>query len=146
MSYENTLNEEIDKIINTKVLAKEALHPAWISHQVCLAHEPGLIEGDDKLFWQHTGYLTVRKAVLGRVLRVAGTTAEHVAQPTLPGFEHVQSHYIVTRDGDEIAIPTGDATDDELDLIANRLDAMADTCKAHAREVRRFKRLRRQAA
>lgn len=146
MSYDTTLNEEIDAIIQDRMAAGDALHPAWIAQAVCAAHEPGLIEGDDKLFWLHAGHLTVRKAVLDRVRLVAGTSPERSAAPTLPGFEHLQTHYIVKREGDEIAIPTSNLTDEELEGIAARIDAMAETCKAHAREVRRFKRLRKAAA
>lgn len=147
MSYETTLHEEIDAIISRKVAANEVVHPVWISQQVCLAHEPGLVEGDDKLFWLHAGHLVVRKAVLDRVRRVAGIAPERDASaPTFPGFDHLQSHYIVTRDGDEAAIPTADLSDGELEAIASRIDAMAETCKAHARDVRRFKRLRKTAA
>lgn len=147
MSYENTLNEEIDAIINAKLANGEVLHPAWIAQQVCAAHESGLTDGDDKLFWLHAGYLVARKAVLDRVRRIAGTAAERApTAPTLPGFDHLQTHYIVCRDGDEIAIPTEQCSDAELDAIAARIDAMAETCKAHAREVRRYKRLRARVA
>lgn len=147
MSYETALNEEIDAIINAKVAANEPLHAAWIAQQVVAAHEPGLVEGDDKLFWLHGGYLTARAAVLNRVRRVAGVSAERAEPaPRLPGFDHMQTHYMVARNGDEVAIPTVMLTDDELDALAARIDAMAETCKAHAREIRRFKRLRAKAA
>lgn len=146
MSYETTLNAEIDALISARVAANEPLHPVWIAHSVCLQHEAALIEGADKLFWLHAGHLVARKAVLERVRQVAGVSVEQGAQPRLPGFDHLQTHYIVTRDGDEIAVPTDLLSDGELRGIATRIDAMAETCKAHAREVRRFIRLRPKTA
>lgn len=147
MSYQTTLNAEIDAVIDAKLAAGETLHPTWIAHHICAAHEPGLGDGEDADFWRHGGYRTCRDAVTQRIKRVAGIQMERSAtQPTLPGFEHVQTHYVVTRDGEEIGVPTDFLTDAEIDEVAARIEAMGKTCIAHARELKRLKRLRSQAA
>ena len=63
----------------------------------------------------------------------------------LPGFAHLQAYYIVEREGDEVGVPVYDLTDLELEQKADLYSSMGTGCLAHADELRRFKRARRQS-
>lgn len=143
MSYENTLNAEIDKELDRLAEANFPWRANMIAHAICSNHSDGLIEGEDKEFWRHCGYEKVRSAVTRRINRRAGEREdESDNQHRLPGYEHVHAYYVVRRDGDDIGVAAHALTDDEIDAKSARYKEMGRTCFSHADELQRFKRER----
>lgn len=147
MSYGDTLTAEIDSVIETLRLAGNRLEARWIANEICSRHMAGLTDGEDADFWRFCGYMECREQVRRRISRIEGKDAlERVAQQhLLPGFEHLQSYYVVKRDGEDIGVPVGDMTDDELAAKATTYRAMGKACFAHAREIDRFLEMRAAA-
>jgi hypothetical protein len=140
MSYQATLDTEIDKIIGAKMSARQPLLAKWIAHEICERHKSALRKGPKSDFWRHSGYRSCRAAVTKRIGLIAGISpATESPQAALPGFDYLRTYYTVDRDGEDVGLPISMMSDPELDKLAHRLDAMSNTCKAHAREVRRFK-------
>jgi hypothetical protein len=144
MSYESALIAEINAILDRLAADNLPLRAQWIAHEICKAHEDGLGEGEDRLFWQHCGYNETRDVVRRCINRRTGDDRkddEH-RQLTLPGYEHVQHYYMVKREGEEIGVSIHDMTDAELIDKANSYRDMAAACYAHADEIDRFRSLR----
>lgn len=140
-----SFRDQVRREIAAKAAAAEILHPAWITHDICTGHLVGLSEGDDADFWRQAGYIAVR-AEVGEYLRKYYSADrepdDDEGQQRLPGFEYVQTHYIVERDGDKLAVPTTDLTDDEIGRITARLRATGAALFAHADDLERFQRSR----
>lgn len=146
MSFRDQVRREISAKVDDLAAAAKSLHPAWITHDICIDHVVGLGDGHDADFWRQAGYIAVR-AEVGQYLRKyysADKTPdeEDEGQRRLPGFEYVQTHYIVERDGDELAVPTTDLSDDEIVRITARLRATGAALFAHADDLERFQRSR----
>lgn len=146
MSFRDQVRREITAKVDDLAAAAKALHPAWITHDICVGHLGGLGEGDDADFWRNAGYIAVR-AEVGQYLRKyysadKSPDDDDEGQRRLPGFEYVQTHYIVERDGDELAVPTTDLNDDEIGRITARLRATGAALFAHADDLERFQRSR----
>ena len=147
MTYHDRLQAEIATKVQNIKDAGQALRAAWIAHDICRDHVDGLVEegeddNDDREFWQHGGYRTVREESRKFINKLDGETKKD-REPAFPGFDHVQDYYPVERDGDEVHIPALDLSDEELDTKADLYDVMGATCLEHARELRRFKTWRR---
>lgn len=145
MSFRDQVRREITAKVDDLAADARALHPAWITHDICVGHLVGLGDGDDADFWRQAGYIAVR-AEVGQYLRkyysADKSPDDEDGQRRLPGFEYVQTHYIVERDGDELAIPTTDLNDDEIARITARLRATGSALFAHADDLERFQRSR----
>lgn len=61
---------------------------------------------------------------------------------SLPGFEHLQRAYTVTRSEKIVLVPIQRLTDAELLIRAEEYDQMAQGCISHANEIRRFVKAR----
>ena len=148
MSFRERVRQEVAAKVDHLASDGEVLHPKWITHAICSDHAPGLNadESEHADFWREGGYIAVRSEVGDYLRKRYATKPVKVAdQPTLPGFEHLQAHYIVDRDGEELVVPTVNLTDDEIDGIVSRLRAGSATLANHADEFLRFKRLRTPA-
>lgn len=144
MSYETTLNVEIDKELDRLGLLKQVWRPTFVTHAICSVHLKGLADGEHKDFWLHCGYEKTRAAVTRRINRRAADIIEETdAQPLLPGYEHLHAYYLVRRNGDDIAVHVDDMTDDEIDQKIARIEKMGKSCFSHAKEFKRFKRERK---
>lgn len=143
MYSQSELIEEIKAVID----ALEDHQPAvasWIVQGIVSAH--GDIQGTDKDFYVLCAFGHVRTAVreVFRRYRVA-PDEEPDPQLIMPGFERLQKRYLVERDGDQIAVPIEQLTDQEIDEKIAELERMAAGCKCHAEELRRYKGSRRAA-
>lgn len=146
MSYQETLTAEINLVLDDLSEKGETWNAAWIAHAICNKHTDGLAENEHSYFWRHCGYQDCRDEVRRCINGRAGDRPTSDAQLRLPGYDHLQAYYIVKRDGDEIGVPVHDLTDDELEAKAALYRGMAAACYAHADEIDRFKRLRRNVA
>lgn len=141
MSYVDRLRAEIAAKCEQLLTEGKPLHASWITHEVCNLHTGGLAENDDADFWRHGGYHTTREETRRYISKRLGASAERAEarQGTFPGFRHVQSHYLVRRDGDDTGVPALEMTDQEIEAKAEEYEAMGEACLAHAEELRRFK-------
>ena len=146
MGYERVLNEAINGHLNRLQAEGQPWQANWIAHAICREHEPEL-DGTAE-FWRHTGYATTRDAVRRAINARAGDKVERESAqaPLLPGYNHLQSYYVVKRRGvGDIGVPIGLMTDREIDGKITRYEAMSVACRDHADELRDFKKSRRAA-
>lgn len=147
MSYAERLLAEIEAKIEPLQADGRPIEPRWIAHEICNDHRGAIQDGDDADFWLHCGYLEARRAA-GYYIRkrFEPDDDEQDRQPTLPGFEHVQTHYVVTREKQEVAVPVAEMTDAEIDARISRFRAAAVELFAHADELERYKLFRKMQA
>lgn len=143
-SYEGTLKVEITVVLDRLESQGKAMLAPWITHSICNKHKDGLAQNDDAEFWEFGGYKTCRSMVTRTINQRAGDNPiGEQKQALLPGFEHLQSFYVVDRKGDEVGIPVDLMTDEEIDDKAEMYRKMAGACIGHADELIRYKHLRR---
>jgi hypothetical protein len=63
-------------------------------------------------------------------------------QLVMPGFERLQTHYLVERDKERVAVRIDHLTDDEIEAKACEQETMGRACFQHADELRRYRDLR----
>jgi hypothetical protein len=107
-------------------------------------HANGIAEdGEDADFVRHCAYCHVRSEVAAVIRARTDTSADNGSeQLVMEGWEHLQQYYTVERDGEWVAEPTPQCTDDELLAKATEIRRHAETLMAHADEIERFVRER----
>lgn len=116
---------------------------AWIAKDIIDRHSSGLADDENADFFRWCGYRAVREAVKKYVQNMSPAKSDRA--PLLPGLKHVQQCYSIERNGETCVVQTVLASDDELLAKAAEIQAMGDTCIAHADELRRFVKGRRAA-
>jgi len=132
------LTAEIELVIE-QLEANHArkLHPDWITQAVMYRHTG--IDGEDADFYQCVGRAHVREAVRQRLNRFrAKAEVEADKQLVLEGFERLQKRYLITEDGEQVAIRVQDMTSAQRKLKANELRTMGAGCYQHADELERY--------
>ena len=147
MSYHDKLTDEINRILDDLTSRGETWDAKWIAHAVCNGHSDGLTDAPDADFWRWCGYKECREQVRRCINHRAGDkpTADP-RQLRLPGYEHLQAYYVVNRDGADVGVPVTHLTDLEIEAKAGMYRTMGAACYAHADELDRYRRLRRNAA
>jgi hypothetical protein len=145
MTYEQMV-EMVDRVLLEWKAGARVLHPTFITHTVCSAHIAALPKNAHGDFWRFTGYTYIRELVRKRINVLFDKGAETSRQMFLPGYKHLQSHYVVKRGDDRVGVPTNQLTGEEIEALAVMHDAMAASCTDHAAELRRYDKERRQLA
>jgi len=143
MSYEQQLTTEINELLDDLAKRRQIWNPALITAEICERHGAGIRGGKHADFWRHSGYCHCRQQVRQCINRRAGDPSESDKQMKLFGWEHLQTYYLIEREGDQVAVPVTAMTDSELEQKARLYRSMAATCYAHADELDRFRNHRR---
>jgi hypothetical protein len=138
------LENEIAALVDAEIGAGKPIAATWLTHAVVASH--GEIPDDGSGYHELCTYAHTRDSVR-RVLRRYEVKEEGPdPQVALPGFERLQTAYLVTRDKEQVIVPIDQLTDVEIDAKCTELDAMAKGCLQHADELRRYKAARAEAA
>jgi len=110
----------------------------WIANSVMSDH--GLIAEADPDGFHHTcSFRTVREYTRRVVSRYDGSpTATPDPQIVLPGFERLQTHYLIDRDGEQTMVRVDRLSSAERRAKAAELRAMGAGCYQHAEELDRY--------
>lgn len=148
MSYATRLNAEINTLLDALADEGREWRATWIAHEICNQHAGALTDNEDANFWRHCGYSDCRREVTRCINRRAGDRADRDegGQYTLPGYKHLQSYYVVERDGEEVGVSVHELTDGEIVEKQRTYRAMGAACFAHADELDRFQRTRPEVA
>ena len=141
MSYSDQLRQEIESVLDALAAERRSWNAAWITTAICSEHEAGLAadDGEDIEFWRYGGQTTCREMVRRCINRRAGEKPEpQETQFILPGFEHLQTYYVVKREGEDLGVSVFDLTAMEIKEKANVYRKMGAGCFAHADELLRF--------
>lgn len=142
---------EVHQILDDLEEAKAPWLEKKITLQICKNHEGGLVEDSEhRWFYVYGGYDTTRDIVRDCIKARAGHKSLTDSKAMrLPGFEFMTPRYTVERVDDEtgeieiVGIPVEEMSDEELLAKADMYDAMAESLRLHAAEIRRYVRARR---
>ncbi len=142
------LDKEANALVDSYLKQGLQSDPAWLTQAILDNHPlPAHFTGAHREFtdvcrWEHA-----RSAIRRAVNRYKVTDEQQESkQLVLRGFEHLQRGYLVTRNKQQVLVPTELLTDDELEDKALEYERMAEGCRSHAKEIRQFIRERRVAA
>lgn len=144
MSTEKFEQEIAAKVAEYEAAGKEIV-PQFITHEIIQSHEAGLARQNDHTdFFRHFAYKGHRKDVGSYIAKKYGDdrSSGEERQPVLPGFEHLQRHYIVPRGGEKVVVAIELLTDEEIDAKVEFLRKRSASDVAHADEFVRFKHIR----
>lgn len=143
MQSEQSVRQEIRSLVQEKLDAGVCVRAEWFTAEILTAKNR--IEGEDADF-----YVSCAAQILPQIVkRVIGQYDPKPVtdrQLLLPGFEHLQKAYTVQRGGEVVLVPVDQLTDDEIEARALEYEAMAMGCRAHAKELRVYRRTRKLAA
>lgn len=128
------INLEIERLRDA---GSKVLQPDWIAQAVTGKHQH--LDGDDADFWSYAGTSFVRievRRAMNRFKLKPETEADR--QLVLPGYERLQEYYLVTRDDQQIAVHVDSLTHQEVEDKIAELAAMAQGCRDHVKELRRY--------
>jgi len=135
---------DLEGEIEDKIEEMEELFPGqgveadWVAHAVMSDH--GLLPTADPDGFHHTCSMRTVREYTRRVMnRYDGSaTATPNPQIILPGFERLQTHYLVDREGKQKMVRVDYLTSAERRNKATELRAMGAGCYQHAEELDRY--------
>ncbi len=95
------------------------------------------ITGPDADFYRVCTYKVVKETVKTCIGKYKANK-KNQDQLSLPGFQHLQIAYPVTRNDVHMLVPIDQLTDGELAARADEYESMARGCRDHAREIRGY--------
>jgi hypothetical protein len=151
------LDRRVHDAIEEAKKRNQEISKRWLTHGIINAWAPP--EGPDSEVYKECAYRIVAD-IIGRKIR------QHPIEPSPqtnlagPGFEGLQSHYQIERDGEPCLVPITEMTVDEcrqktrqmrtmavgLNAHADRLDAWADALEAGPPEAVTVRRAARKSA
>lgn len=141
MSYTDTdLTHEIADLVTELYDREQRISANAVTLEIIARHLPEFAQGAD--FTSHCAWHTTRKAAGNYLARHFKDDAGNVKQMRFPGFEHLQMAYLVGDDSEPVVVPLDQLTPDELDQIAHRLEGEGAAKLKHAKEVRKYRRVR----
>jgi hypothetical protein len=133
------LTQEIRALIDARIQSKHAIHPDWITQEILNNHAD--VDGEDSDFYLCVGKESVRAQVRQQINRFKLTPDKALnvdRQLVLPGYERLQSFYLIGADGEQIAMPLERMSAAQRQAKILELRAMGDGCHQHADELERY--------
>lgn len=143
MKSTTEVTREIRRMVQDKLDSGVAIRVEWLTTEIIASKDQ--IDGDDADFYIACGVDFIKKTVK-RVIGEFEPKTEQSAQIIMPGFDHLQKAYTVTRNEQVTLVPVTMLTDMELEMRAQEYEAMAKGCLSHAKEIRAFIMGREQGA
>ena len=143
MLSEKELVAEVAELVERGLSEGRTVQAASLVSAVISRHER--VEGEDKDFYLLCAWSHVR-VVARQALRRYKEPIEPDRQIVMPGFQRLQRGYFVERGKESMLVPIDQLRNGELDAKANEYDQMAEGCRLHALELRRYIMWRRRAA
>ena len=141
MAKTESVYKEVSAFVSQKIASGVIVHVDWLTTEFLSTKDH--IEGEDTPFYTICAQHHIRdiaKACIGKY-KPKPQVDETL---TLPGFEYLQKAYPVEREGKSLLIPVHFLTDTELEMRAGEYVTMAKGCEAHAKEIRRYIKMRPQ--
>lgn len=138
------LTEEVQRVFDEFVTTGRSIHVDWLANSILSHHQD--IHGSDKDFYTLCAYAHVKTTIRAvvRKSKPSESGIAHIPQLVLPGFERLQTHYHVDRDNEICLIRIDELSDEEIEAKAREYEAMAEGCRLHALELRRYQIQRHQ--
>lgn len=140
----DSIYSEVRKFVQDRVDAGVITRVEWLTTEYL--DSKGDLAGGDVPFYRACARAHVNEIVRRVVGKYDARPMKADEQLILPGFTHLQKSYTIHRDGVNLLVPVDLLLPEELLARADEYEAMADGCKAHAIEIRKFIRSRRLAA
>lgn len=122
------LTGEVEQLFNESVASGRSIHVDWLANAVIAQHQS--VEGDDKDFYVLCAWAHVKTAIrnIVRKSKPTDTGLSDIPQLILPGFDRLQTHYHIERDGEICVIRIDELTDEEIEYKITEYEAMAEGC------------------
>ena len=138
MSEADKLTFEIRTAAEGMLAEGRVVSPTWLTNRIVQNHQD--LSGTDALWATTRSYEAVRAAV-GKYIRsqrLGEGDADADRQTVLPGYERLQRHYSVDRDGEQALVPLELLTRSEALSKLQELERMRAGLEIHLNEFRRW--------
>lgn len=142
MTFENIKDIQalIARMVSAKIDAGEVVNMHWAATEILNTYSG--IDGRDADFYRITARHYVADQVKRSIQKFEPRPEQADAQLVLDGFKHLQKAYPVEHDGERQLVPISMIPDEILLQRAAEYERMAESCMAHAYEIREFVRSR----
>lgn len=130
---------EIRQVINEATQNGRVVECKWLTHEIIQRHQD--IKGNDVAWYTYCGYEKVAASVLKTIRERKGTEESEGSsdrQFVLPGYEFLQTSYVMRRDDKSVVVPTEQCSKDEMLTKADAMDRSIRGLSVHSREIRRY--------
>lgn len=127
---------EVQRLVERRIDEGLPTEKAWLTHAILSKHTR--VKGKDADWYRLCGYEHVGDTVRAVVRRYTPSEEPPDRQIVLPGFERLQSAYLIERDGKQMVVPIAQLTTAEASAKVVELRAMASGCDQHADELERY--------
>lgn len=141
MYSESDLVAEVREIIRKNVEKGTTVPSPWVTQEVLSSHDK--IYGEDTDFHRYCALEHVKDTVRAEVGRWKSTPQQKDKQMILAGFEYLQKAYCIERNNTPTIVPIEKMTHEEIQAKANEYERMAEGCRKHADELRRYEQIRK---
>jgi hypothetical protein len=129
------IKSEILTTISSEKNKTVILKTNWIANSVMQKYFKSLPENNDGEMLRYLSILQCRALVRKIVAKNLDGNGTDRRQFIMPGFEHLQNHYAVTREGEAVGVPLSNMTEKEIKAKSKEYRKMGDGNYAHAREL-----------
>lgn len=144
MPTQTEVRRKISQFVNDNVQEGVVVHVSFIVTK--MLSEISDVGGDDADFYLACGADFITKTAKQVIKGFEPKEDNQGLQPTMFGFEYLQSAYPVVRHGERVLVPTAQVTDEEFEARESELLAMSKGCLAHRKEMRDYRENRLSTA
>ncbi len=140
MISQKQLEEQIVKELDTARVEKRVVVASWLVKSVLESWEqPGGVDSDRWILCaQKHIRTTVQKLVSRRAQKNREDDDQGILPGVLPGYDWVQTDYLVKRNGEQCIVPTLDLSEKEARGKLREFRAQIDGFTSHTNEFERF--------
>jgi hypothetical protein len=138
MEVSEKIKGEIVEVIADEKNKDVILKTEWIANAVMNPYFKTLPETNAAEMVRYLSLLQCRRMVREIISKKLDGNGSDNRQYVIPGYEHLQTHYAVRRDGTPVGVPISLMTDQELEAKLQEYEKMGSSCFAHAREIAEY--------
>tara|TARA_R110000751_G_scaffold37511_2_gene90892 strand:+ start:686 stop:1132 length:447 start_codon:yes stop_codon:yes gene_type:complete len=138
MSHDSQIKNDILAEIERVKKMDSIIEPRWVANAIMEKYFKGMDVSEEIEIVKYLAFNECRRQVAKLISKRLDINGSDKREMVLPGFEHLQTHYEVKRDGEWCGVPINLLSQQELLLKAKELKKMGNTCFKHAQEIEAY--------
>lgn len=135
---ENDIVKELEAVLSERIRDGQSTPVPWLKHAILDRHKQ--IEGQDKDWYLFCASLTLSDCIrkLLKKMKTGESECDQQLRLPYPGYDYLQSGYIVVRKKVNIVIPTDQCAIEELQQKIVQYAAIRDGMELHIQDLQRY--------
>ena len=138
MSYDKQINNDILSEIDRLKQMDGIIEPRWVANAVTMKYFKGMPANEEAEIVKFMAFTECRRKVAKLISKSLDGSKSNRRDIVLPGFEYLQTHYEVKRDGDWVGVPINLMSQSEILEKAAFYKKMGEAVFKHAQELEAY--------